>query len=71
MMSTFKYYSFKELNLSGRVRFAQLLMIPLTLVVIALNPPVVLFGLALTYAVSGPALWLWRRIRRARLRAAG
>ncbi len=71
MMSTFKYYSFKELNLSGRVRFAQLLIIPLTLVVIALNPPVVLFGLALTYAVSGPALWLWRRIRRARLRVAG
>ncbi len=66
MMSNFKYYSFKELNLSGRVRFAQLLAIPLTLVVISLDPPIVLFLLALSYALSGPALWLWRRARRLR-----
>ena len=69
MMSTFKYYSFKEFNLSGRVRFAQLLAIPLTLVIIALNPPIVIFALALTYALSGPAFWLWRRARRSRVRA--
>ena len=69
MMSTFKYYSFKEFNLSGRVRFAQLLAIPLTLVIIALNPPIVIFALALTYALSGPAFWLWRRARRSRTRA--
>ena len=64
MMSRFRYYSFKEVNLSGRVRFAQLLAIPLTLIAISLDPPIVLFLLALSYAASGPLLWLWRRGRR-------
>lgn len=67
MMSSFKYYSFKEFNLSGRVRFAQLLAIPLVLVVISIDPPIMLFLLAFTYASSGPFLWLWRRGRRARM----
>jgi CDP-diacylglycerol--serine O-phosphatidyltransferase len=64
MMSRFSYYSFKQVNLSGRVRFAQLLAIPLTLMVISIDPPIVLFLLALSYASSGPLLWLWRRFRR-------
>jgi CDP-diacylglycerol--serine O-phosphatidyltransferase len=64
MMSHFRYYSFKEVNLSGRVRFAQLLALPLTLIAISLDPPIVLFVLALGYASSGPAMWLWRRSRR-------
>jgi len=61
MMSNFRYLSFKDFNLSSRVRFANLLIIPLILIVVSLNPPVVLFAMFFTYATSAPAYWLWRR----------
>jgi CDP-diacylglycerol--serine O-phosphatidyltransferase len=69
MVSSFKYYSFKEWNLSGRVPFAYLLLIPLVFNLIAANPPVVLYHLFATYALSGPVLGIARRQRRARRQA--
>lgn len=64
MVSGFRYYSFKELNLGGRISFTYLLLIPLVLALISLDPPVVLFALFTGYASSGPILWLLRRRRR-------
>ena len=61
MVSRFAYVSFKEINPGKRVRFAQLVLIPLVIIVIAIEPPVTLFGLFVVYAASGPAAWLWRR----------
>jgi CDP-diacylglycerol--serine O-phosphatidyltransferase len=64
MVSRFSYYSFKEVNLGGRVPFAYIVIVPLAFALIAFHPPVVLFILFGTYALSGPALWLYRRINR-------
>ena len=66
MVSSFRYYSFKEFNLGERVPFGNLLLIPLVFVIIPLNPPGILFGLFLAYTLSGPvvAIWRWRRRRR-------
>jgi CDP-diacylglycerol--serine O-phosphatidyltransferase len=61
MMSRFAYMSFKDVNPGRRVRFAQLLLIPLVIIVIALEPPVTIFALFVVYAASGPAAWLWHR----------
>ena len=61
MMSNFRYLSFKDFNLSSRVRFANLLIIPLILIVVSLNPPVVLFMMFFIYATSAPVMSLWRR----------
>lgn len=69
MVSALHYYSFKDFNLGGRVRFTHLLLIPATFMLISLNPPVILFLGFLAYACSGPALWLWRRHRRSTLGA--
>lgn len=69
MVSRLAYYSFKEISSSGRVPFTYVLLIPLTFVLIALNPPLVLFFLATTYALSGPAMALWRMHRRRSRRA--
>jgi CDP-diacylglycerol--serine O-phosphatidyltransferase len=69
MVSSFKYYSFKEWNLGGRVPFTYLLIVPLVFILIAVNPPVVLFLLFATYALSGPMLALLRLRRRARRHA--
>ena len=66
MMSNLRYLSFKDFNLSSRVRFGNLLMIPLLLIVVSLNPPVVLFSMYFTYVTAGPVIWLWRKIRRHR-----
>jgi CDP-diacylglycerol---serine O-phosphatidyltransferase len=68
MMSRFRYLSFKYINPGRRVRYAQLLLLPLVLIFIALEPPLVLFCLLTVYACSAPALWLWRRWRRMQTR---
>ena len=64
MVSRFPYYSFKELNLGGRIPFGYVLLIPLIFVLIGLSPPGVLFLLFLLYAISGPIYWLWQRNRK-------
>jgi CDP-diacylglycerol--serine O-phosphatidyltransferase len=65
MVSRFSYYSFKEINLGGRIPFGYIALVPLTFVLIAIKPPVMLFILFGLYALSGPVWWLVRRsIRR-------
>jgi CDP-diacylglycerol--serine O-phosphatidyltransferase len=64
MMSRFAYWSFKDISPGRRVRFANLLLIPLVLMIIAVEPQLTIFVLFLAYAASGPAVWLWRRRRR-------
>ncbi len=66
MVSRVRYYSFKDLNLSQRVSFPVLVMVPLVFILIALNPPRVLFLIAFLYALSGPAVMVWRWWQRRR-----
>lgn len=66
MVSNVSYYSFKDLNLTGRVAFSYVLVIPLLFILVALSPPQMLFGIFFLYAVSGPLLTLWRFQRRRR-----
>jgi CDP-diacylglycerol---serine O-phosphatidyltransferase len=61
MMSRFAYVSFKDISAGKRVRFANLLLIPLVIIVIAIEPQVTIFALFLIYAASGPVGWAWRR----------
>lgn len=71
MVSNVRYKSFKNLDLRGRVPFVAVIAVVLVFVFISLDPPVVLFGMALLYASSGPALTLLylRRRRRERISA--
>ncbi len=64
MVSRFYYSSFKGVNLTGRVRFTYALLIPLTFVVIAVEPPAVLLTLFAAFALSAPLQWLVRSRRR-------
>jgi CDP-diacylglycerol--serine O-phosphatidyltransferase len=66
MVSRFSYLSFKDIKPGQRVRYTQLLLIPLVLIVIAIEPVSVSFVLCVAYAASGPATWIWRRSRRGR-----
>ncbi len=63
MVSNVRYYSFKELNLQKRMPFRFLVAVILLLVVIAAEPPLMLFSLATGYVLSGPigTAIMWRR----------
>lgn len=65
MVSTIKYYSFKDLELFRRKPFHWLVISILVIIVIAYEPEYTLFGLFLAYALSGPFLTyiLFRRRR--------
>ncbi len=65
MVSRFSYYSFKDINLGGRIPFGYIVLVPLTFMLIAIKPPVVLLILFGLYALSGPVWWMIRGGRRA------
>ncbi len=54
MVSNFKYNSFEEVNLHGKVPFVALLLIMLIFVVVATEPALVLFIVFALYALAGP-----------------
>lgn len=61
MVSRFRYLSFKDIGPSQRVRFGRLLLIPLVIIIVAIDPPTVVSSLLMIYALSGPADWFIRR----------
>lgn len=58
MVSNFRYYSFKDLDLKGRVPFLWAILVMLVFAVLFTNPPVFLFTLFGVYAISGPVVTL-------------
>lgn len=64
MVSNVPYRSFKDINIKGRVSFMAVLAVPLALVLILLDPPQVLFGAFLIYVLSGPAQYIYRKVRK-------
>jgi len=70
MVSNVRYYSFKDVNLKGRVPFVKILIVVGLFGLVAMDPPMVLFGMAFLYAVSGLILTLVQlKQRRAERRA--
>ena len=63
MVSNFRYYSFKDINLRRSVPFFVIAAIVLVFVLISSYPPGVLFGLFVIYALSGYVLSLARLFR--------
>ena len=64
MVSKFPYRSFKDRAAGERVRYSRLLLVPLVIALIAINPPVVAFVMFGIYALSGPIGWSWLKLRR-------
>lgn len=63
MVSTIKYYSFKQMSLFKEMKFNVLVLIVLVCIVIAAEPSISFFLIMLVYISSGPvsSLWLWRK----------
>lgn len=66
MVSSFRYYSFKDPALIKRQPFGFLLLAVVILIVVAAEPVIMTFSILLLYALSGPADFIitWPRRRR-------
>jgi CDP-diacylglycerol--serine O-phosphatidyltransferase len=62
MVSNFKYPSFKEVDLRGKVPFIVILSIVMGFVVITIDPPRILFAMAVTFGFSAPLIWVWKKL---------
>ena len=71
MVSNISFYSFNDFDLRNRVPFVAVLAIVLLFALTTIDPPKVLFGVFLLYALSGPLLWAWRRYRKLQRRKKG
>jgi CDP-diacylglycerol--serine O-phosphatidyltransferase len=69
MVSNFHYSSFKGLDFKGRVPFVMMLAVILIFSLVTIDPPRVLLAIAIIYTFSGPAMWLWRRLRSKKVEA--
>jgi CDP-diacylglycerol--serine O-phosphatidyltransferase len=65
MVSTIKYYSFKHLELSNKMKFNMLVVIVMAFILIAAEPGISCFLIVLSYVLSGPFTTLWLRKKRA------
>jgi CDP-diacylglycerol---serine O-phosphatidyltransferase len=64
MVSTFRYHSFKKLDLRRRWSYRALVPIAAVVLVTALAPRAFFLAVAVLYTLSGPVGWLWGRLRR-------
>lgn len=63
MVSNFRYYSGKDINLRRSVPFVALLLLVLAFVLVSLDPPQVLFGMFVLYGLSGYIMWMVRTLQ--------
>ena len=72
MVSSFSYISLKQVDVDKRVKFSYIAFVILPmLLMIAWDPPTMLFAMFASYATYGPVQWLVRRLRRPRPAGAG
>jgi CDP-diacylglycerol--serine O-phosphatidyltransferase len=64
MISNFRFYSGKDINLKRSVPFIVIVLVALSFSLVSIDPPIVLFLLFLLYGLSGYALWAKRYLGR-------
>ena len=64
MVSNYDYFSPKKINFRERIPFVTLVLIAMGFAVAMIDPPMVMLGIALIYAASGPAKGVWRNLQR-------
>ena len=63
MVTNVPFYSFKDLSMKKSVPFAVIVLIALSIAVINIDPPIILFGLFVIYGFSGYAVYVWRKTK--------
>lgn len=65
MVSSIKYYSFKDLNFFARKPFVSFVLIVIILVIVVAEPQIMVFTFFAGYSLSGPGWLVYKLIRRA------
>jgi CDP-diacylglycerol--serine O-phosphatidyltransferase len=63
MVSTIRYYSFKDLNYFAKKPLMSLVLVVFTMAVIVAEPQIMLFTFAFGYSMSGPVWWVMGMLR--------
>lgn len=63
MVSTFRYWSFKQLDLRRRWSYRIALPVAAVILLVVAKPEAFFLIVGLLYTASGPALWVWGRRR--------
>lgn len=64
MVSSIKYYSFKDLNFFSRKPFMSFVLIVLILVIVVAEPEIMMFTFAFGYSLSGPIWTLYKLVHK-------
>jgi CDP-diacylglycerol--serine O-phosphatidyltransferase len=64
MVSSIKYYSFKDLNFFSRKPFMSFVLIVLILVIVVAEPEIMMFTFTFGYSLSGPVWAICKAIRK-------
>jgi CDP-diacylglycerol--serine O-phosphatidyltransferase len=65
MVSSIKYYSFKDLNFFARKPFMSFVLIVVVLVIVAAEPQIMIFTFCFGYALSGPVWLIYKLAKKA------
>ncbi|GAB4392468.1 MAG: CDP-diacylglycerol--serine O-phosphatidyltransferase [Gammaproteobacteria bacterium] len=68
MVSNVRYYSFKTIDVKGRLPFIAGLVIVLLFVAISVDPPLILFSAFFIYGLSGPVMTLRHKYQKRRVK---
>lgn len=63
MVTNVPFYSFKDLGMKKSVPFVVIVMVALGIAVINIDPPTVMFGLFVSYGLSGYVVYAWRKAK--------
>jgi CDP-diacylglycerol--serine O-phosphatidyltransferase len=66
MVSSIKYYSFKDLNFFAKKPFMSFVLIVFVLVIVIAEPQIMIFTFCFGYALSGPVWLIYKLIRKKR-----
>lgn len=64
MVSSIKFYSFKDLHFLSREPFMTVVLAVILMIIVLAEPQIMIFTFAVSYAISGPALWVLQTARR-------
>jgi CDP-diacylglycerol--serine O-phosphatidyltransferase len=64
MVANFQYYSFKGIDFRARVPFVAIILLVFVFGVITLDPPLVLLVVFTVYALSGPVMAVFKRVKK-------
>jgi CDP-diacylglycerol--serine O-phosphatidyltransferase len=63
MVTNVPFYSFKDISMKQSVPFAVIVLMALLIAFVNIDPPTVMFGVFVSYGLSGYVVYIWRKAK--------